>query len=111
MSDGTFKVVPEIFSQLSIMHVVYRDHVIPVSYTLLRRKDASTYQRLFNEILKFASEKTAVSMIIGYKKPCIHAYHSVFPDAQLSGCYFYLKQVLHRKLQIYMDYYKHKCFY
>jgi hypothetical protein len=56
MSDGTFKVVPEIFYQLYIIHTLYRDHVIPVCYALLRRKDASTYDRLFNEILKFAPQ-------------------------------------------------------
>ena len=39
MSDGTFKVVPEIFYQLYIIHAVYRDYIIPVSYALLRRKN------------------------------------------------------------------------
>ncbi len=35
--DGTFKVVPEIFYQLYIIHGVFRDHVIPLIYALLRR--------------------------------------------------------------------------
>ena len=33
--DGTFKVVPEIFYQLYIIHAVYSDHINPVSYALL----------------------------------------------------------------------------
>ncbi|CAF1096383.1 unnamed protein product [Rotaria sordida] len=107
MSDGTFKVVPEEFYQLYIIHAVYRDHVTPVCYALLRRKDASTYERLFNEILKFAPEWTPESMLIDYEKACINAYQSVFPDALLSGCYFHLKQNLHRKLQVCMTYYKY----
>ena len=107
LSDGTFKVVPEIFYQLYIIHAVYRDHIIPVSCALLRRKDASTYERLFNEILKFEPQWMPESMMIDYEKACLNAYHSVFPDTQLSGCYFHLKQNLHRKLQVYMNYYKH----
>ncbi|CAF3272194.1 unnamed protein product [Rotaria sp. Silwood2] len=51
--DGTFKVVPEIFYQLYIIYSVYRNHVIPVIYALLRRKGAETYKRLITEILKF----------------------------------------------------------
>ena len=53
MYNGTFEVVPEIFYQLYIIHVVYRDHIIPVSYARLRWKNASPYERSFNEILKF----------------------------------------------------------
>ena len=52
--DGTFKVVPWMFYQLYIIHAVYRDHVVPVIYALLRKKRKDTYQRSINEILKFA---------------------------------------------------------
>ncbi|CAF2047910.1 unnamed protein product [Rotaria magnacalcarata] len=52
--DGTFKVVPEIFYQLFIIHAVYRQHTVPVVYALLRRKDAGTYTCLFDEIVKIA---------------------------------------------------------
>ena len=67
------------FYRLYIIHAVYRDHFISVSYASVRRKDASTYERLFNEILKFAPEWTPESMMIGYEKVCINAYYSVFP--------------------------------
>ena len=75
MSDGTFKVVPEIFYQLYVIHAVYRDHIIPVSYALLQRKNAFTYERLVNEILRFAPEWTPESMMIDYEKVCVNAYH------------------------------------
>ena len=44
LADGTFKVAPEMFYQLYIIHAIYRDHVIPVMYALLRRKDTGTYR-------------------------------------------------------------------
>ena len=48
--------------------------------------------------MKFAAEWTPESMMINYEKACINIYHSVFPDAQLSDCYFHLKQNLHPEL-------------
>ena len=106
MSDGTFKVVPEIFYQLYIIHAIYRDYTVPVCYALLRRKDTQTYGRLFNEILKFAPAWSPETMMVDYEKACINAYHTVFPHTHLSGCYFHLKQSIHRKLQVNMIYYK-----
>ena len=100
MSDGTFKVVPEIFYQLYIIHAIYRDHVLPVIYALLRRKNVDTYRRLFNEILKVAPQWAPQSIMIDFEKACISAYEGVFPNILLSGCYFHLKQNLHRKLQV-----------
>ena len=44
------------FYQLYIIHAIYRDHVIPVMYVLLRSKDTGTYRRLINEILKIAPQ-------------------------------------------------------
>ncbi|CAF3453961.1 unnamed protein product [Rotaria socialis] len=52
--DGTFKVVPEIFYQLFIIHAVYCQHTVPVVYALLRRKGAGAYTHLFDEIVKIA---------------------------------------------------------
>lgn len=50
MVEGTVKAVPEIFYQLYIIHVVCRDHVVPVIYTLLQRKNLDTSQCSIEEI-------------------------------------------------------------
>ncbi|CAF3023510.1 unnamed protein product [Rotaria sp. Silwood2] len=97
--DGTFKVVPEIFYQLYIIHGVYRDHVVPVIYALLRRKNKETYQRLINEILKFAPRWSPRSIMLDFEQACIGAFQASFPAVMLSGCYFHLRQSIHRKLQ------------
>ncbi|CAF5196186.1 unnamed protein product, partial [Rotaria magnacalcarata] len=54
--DGTSKVVPEIFYQVYIIHVVYRGHVVPVLYALLRRKHAATYQNLVHDNTSICSK-------------------------------------------------------
>ncbi|CAF3204939.1 unnamed protein product [Rotaria socialis] len=97
--DGTFKVVPEIFYQLYIIHSVHRDHVIPVIYVLLHRKNADTYYRLINKILKFAPRWSPRSIMLDFEQACIGVYQTMFPTVLLSGCYFHLRQSIHRKLQ------------
>lgn len=98
--DGTFKVVPEIFYQLFIIHGVFRDHVIPLVYALLRRKNAQTYQRLINEIINIAPRWSPRDIMLDFEQSSIGAFRSTFPNVLLSGCYFHLRQSIHRKLQV-----------
>ena len=100
LADGTFKVVPEIFYQLYTIHVMHRDHVVPVIYALLRRKNADTYHRLINEILKFAPRWSPRTIMIDFEQATIGVYQTIFPAVLLSGCFFHLRQSLHRKLQV-----------
>ena len=97
--DGTFKVVPEIFYQLFIIHAVHRHHVVPVIYALLRRKSAETYTRLIEEVLKVAPNWSPRSVMMDFEQASIISFQRTFPNAALSGCYFHLRQSLHRKLQ------------
>ena len=98
--DGTFKVVPEIFYQLFIVHGVFRDHVVPLVYALLRRKNAETYQNLILEILKIAPRWSPRTIMLDFEQASIGAFESAFPNAALSVCYFHLRQSIHRKIQV-----------
>lgn len=98
--DGTFKIVPEIFYQLYIIYSVYRHHVVPVVFALLRRKDAETYKRLMIEILKFAPLWVPQTIMLDFEQACIKVYQSIFPNVTLSGCYFHFRQNIHRKIQV-----------
>lgn len=98
--DGTFKVVPEIFYQLFIIHAVHRRHIVPVVYALLRRKNADTYRRLIDEVLKIAPDWSPLSIMMDFEQASINSFRQKFPSTALSGCYFHLRQSLHRKLQV-----------
>jgi hypothetical protein len=58
------------FYQLYIIHAVYRDHVVPVIYALLRKKSKDTYQRLINNILKFAPLWSPRSIMLDFEQAC-----------------------------------------
>ncbi|CAF1512237.1 unnamed protein product [Didymodactylos carnosus] len=66
--DGTFKVVPEIFYQLYVVHAIYHGHVVPVVYSLLSRKNSDTYQCLINEIVEFAPCWFPASILLDFEK-------------------------------------------
>ncbi|CAF3722611.1 unnamed protein product [Rotaria socialis] len=97
--DGTFNVVPEVFYQLFIIHAVYHQHTVPVVYALLRRKDAGTYTRLFDEIVKIARNWLPASVMMDFEQASISSLKNKFRSVSLSGCYFHLCQSIHRKLQ------------
>ncbi|CAM4890946.1 unnamed protein product [Rotaria socialis] len=90
--DGTFNVVPEVFYQLFIIHAVYHQHTVPVVYALLRRKDAGTYTRLFDEIVKIARNWLPASVMMDFEQASISSLKNKFRSVSLSGCYFHLCQ-------------------
>ena len=98
--DGTFKVVPEVFYQLYIVHAVYRQHVVPVIYALLKRKNDDTYQRMVEEIIKVAPDWSPTTVMMDFEQASINAFQRLFPSVTLSGCYFHLRQSIHRKIQV-----------
>ncbi|CAF2089247.1 unnamed protein product [Rotaria magnacalcarata] len=97
--DGTFKVVPSIFYQLFIIHGIFRDHAVPLIYALLRRKTKETYQHLIREILNIAPRWSPRAIMLDFEQASLGAFHAAFPHASLSGCYFHLRQSIHRKIQ------------
>ncbi|CAF3908176.1 unnamed protein product [Rotaria sordida] len=98
-TNGTFEIVPNIFYQLYVIHAVHREHVIPVAFCLLQRKTTNTYQNMINKILEFAPAWNPQNLMIDFEKAVMNVFSTSFPQASLSGCYFHLRQSIHRQLQ------------
>ena len=94
------KIVPEIFYQLYVIHAVHRGHVIPAGFCLLRRKNDITYQDIINKIIQFARTWNPENLLMDFEKAVINAFSTTFPQASFSGCYFHLRQSIHRQLQV-----------
>ncbi|CAF2528246.1 unnamed protein product [Rotaria sp. Silwood2] len=99
LTDGTFEIVPNIFYQLYVIHAVHREHVISVAFCLLQRKNTNTYQEVINKILEFVPAWNPQSLMIDFEKTVMNVFSTSFPQASLSGCYFHLRQSIHRQLQ------------
>ena len=48
--DGTFKLCPEIFYQIYIIHALNNNQVFRHVFALLPNKNEDTYNRLFREV-------------------------------------------------------------
>ena len=102
--DGTFKIVPELFTQLYTIHVELFGGVFPVLFALLPDKSGPTYDRLFRvvrealEKIPFVSESGNVdyrqkpyNIVVDYELAVINSVSKIFPRTTLQGnfsCYF-----------------------
>ena len=97
--DGTFKIVPELFFQLYTVHAMTRSgYMIPCIYALLPNKTRATYQRLLSELKRLRPDMNPTTIMIDFEQAAIGALQAAFPQANLTGCLFYLSQCVYRKV-------------
>ncbi|KAL7299220.1 hypothetical protein TKK_0007815 [Trichogramma kaykai] len=109
--DGTFKVSPNIFTQVfTVLGVVRRetrdadDEVTRTEvYALLSSKEESQYIAVLSAILESATNfniqcKPEVIMT-DFEMAIINSCEEIFPDARIACCFFHLGQSLYRKVQ------------
>jgi hypothetical protein len=104
LADATFKVSPEMYAQLWVIHGMYENRVLPFVYSLLPNKRESTYTRALQLILdgidacgEANSRPTAV--IIDFEKAEENAFRKCIPGALIHGCFFHFTQAIWRKIQ------------
>ncbi|KAL0868257.1 hypothetical protein ABMA27_007788 [Loxostege sticticalis] len=100
-ADGTFKSVPKPFYQLFTLHVDLcsdskSTQIVPVVYALLPNKNQDTYLRLFN-IMKSVLKINITNFKCDYELGIMNAVKTVYPDAQITGCYFHYQKAIWKK--------------
>lgn len=102
-ADGTFKVCPEPFYQLYILHRVYGTCTRPCLFILMTRKTRFAYDRLFSTIRNFAAvrghEVKWVLFHSDFEIAVMSSVQSIFAHINLSvkGCYFHLASAMFKK--------------
>jgi hypothetical protein len=99
--DGTFDVVPSPFYQLYSIHMDIEstnEHtcVVPVVYALLPDKSTETYLRVFSTL------RDKFNIVINkfkcdYEKAQINAMRMVFPECEITGCFFHFQRAIWKK--------------
>ena len=98
--DGTFSVCPEIFFQLYTVHARYQERTIPCIFGLLKNKTRITYERFFNELSNHMQPGyTPTTILFDFELATINAARQVFPNADISGCFFHLSSNIWKKIQ------------
>jgi hypothetical protein len=99
LADGTFKVCPTIFFQLYSIHFEYMGGINPAGiYCLLPDKSRATYDRLMGIVKNLIPHAAPEIILLDFESAAMNAFHSAFPEASISGCYFHLTQSLLRKV-------------
>ena len=101
--DGTFKVVPHLFSQLYSLHAFFRGQMMPLAFFLLPDKKVSTYSRILRllraEAFARNMEFNPPEFRLDFEPSALKAIREVSPSAEIRGCNFHFGQCLWRKIQ------------
>lgn len=101
--DGTFKVTPEMFSQVYSIHVMKMGIMVPVCVALLPQKNHETYSRFFHLLLEVAVRYgfrfDPRIVCIDFESAVIATITEMFPNARIRGCLFHYSQAIWRKVQ------------
>ena len=94
LSDGTFSVVPDLFSQLYTFHSYKDGQSIPCFFALTKNRTENTY----NELLTFLKrEKPAYFprlFVSDYEQAIRNAITTGFPTTTIHGCFFHFSQAI-----------------
>ncbi|XP_017475566.1 PREDICTED: uncharacterized protein LOC108365875 isoform X2 [Rhagoletis zephyria] len=93
--DGTFGVAPSsTFEHLIIIHIEYLDHIFPFFYVMMTNKSQAAYIHMLQYINTNLIDLNPVSFMTDYEEDLRNALKSVFPLAELSGCWFHYCQAI-----------------
>jgi hypothetical protein len=100
--DGTFNYCT-IFLQLFTIHNIKNGHYIPLAFCLLPDKCTQTYRDLLLLIMTECSKLNLTfcpkHVVADFEKAIYNAVSAVWPQSQIVGCRFHLRQAWWRKIQ------------
>lgn len=106
--DGTFKVVPCIFTQLYTLHgniFTDDDKTFPLVFCLCSHKDKRTYDMMFEMLVEYGAENNIVIKpkvcILDFEKAALSSLRSNFEEIIMHGCNFHLGQIIYRYAQFF----------
>ncbi len=115
VSDGTFSIHPDIFTQFYVFHATYLGKVLPLLFCLLPDKTFNTYIRLLGLIIdaanKIGCRFDPKKFHIDYELAMINAISEMFSSDRVQGCLFHFSQCIWRRVQEFglsVSYKKHK---
>ncbi|CAI6376517.1 unnamed protein product [Macrosiphum euphorbiae] len=100
-ADATFKVVPSTpyCRQLFIIHLILQNHSIPICYVLMEAKTEASYRKVMERFkIKFPEVKPLMIMI-DFESALRNVFLYVYPEAQISSCWFHFVQTLQKNIK------------
>lgn len=99
LGDGTFDTAPT-GSQLYTVHALVDEfHTVPLVYCIMQRRTSESYEKVFNELKRLEPELDPQSFTIDYEQSAIASIKHIFPDVEVSGCFFHFGKCLYKAIQ------------
>lgn len=101
-ADGTFRVSPDVFSQLYTVHASVMGYAVPCAYILLDEKTEAAYRQMLRKLRteierihpEFVSDGTIMTDM---ERAAMNAFEEIFPEKAQTVCFFHLCQAVWRK--------------
>ncbi len=97
-ADGTFSIVPPLFTQLYTIHADCMGQCHPLIYALLPNKQERSYDLLLDEVKNLIPRANPQSVSTDFEKAAINSFESRFPNVQVLGCFFHFSQNVYKKI-------------
>lgn len=97
--DGTFKVCPNLFSQLYTIHFLKGNLCFPAVYALMGRRSINSYNDLFSFINGSIMNEFPQSITFDFELAAISSSKNIFPQTSVHGCFFHFNQCLWKRIQ------------
>lgn len=99
-SDDTFKIVPKQFKQLYTIHGEVNGKPVPLVYVLSSKRTKNTYVRVLRKLIEWEPELKPTRLMTDFEQAFMNAMNDVFPECDVVGCLFHLKQALFKHISI-----------
>ena len=99
---GTFKICPQIFSQIYTIHVLVNGEVLPCVFALLPSKIEIVYEQFFTPVCNAVRNNNGNDpdgFLVKFETAAINAIRNVLPQTNISGCFFHLSSNLWKHIQ------------
>lgn len=96
--DGTFKIAPNMFSQIYVILAKKFGGVHPIFYALLPNKSRETYDRLFRMVKELVPNFDPKSITCDFEIAAFKSVAEIFPTTEIRGCFFHLAKNMKKHL-------------
>ena len=94
-ADGTFRTAPDLYSQVYLIFgQLPNGQIIPCAYSLLPDKRSSSYQYVWQTVRDIVNPASPKTILVDFEQAEIKACREVYPEADISGCFFHFKKAL-----------------
>ena len=83
--DATFSVVPQMFFQHLTITGEVEDHLIPLVYILMTKKNQSLYDATFYEIVRLFPNLAPSHFMMDFERALVNSVKKIFLNGRVSG--------------------------